>query len=182
MTDQDRDRWNQKHTKNPGSSLPSRIVEDFYHLAFSGNALDIACGNGRNSIFLAAKNFQVDAIDISSVAMTPLKAYHPNLTPICQDLDTWQMPLAAYHLIVNIHFLDRRMFPMIMAGLKPGGVLIYESFVGEKQEPYCLAPNELLHAFLPLRILYYLEREIDDQAHRFNRMVSLVGVKPVGSP
>ena len=35
---------------------------------------------------------------------------------------------------------------MIQAGLKPGGVLIVESFIDVKKE-YCLKPNERLNAF-----------------------------------
>lgn len=176
MTDQDRQKWNARYRENLGSDQPSRILEDFYDLSLPGKALDIACGNGRNSLFLAGKGFQVDAVDISPVALDPLAGQNPGINVICQDMDTWKILPDAYQVIVNIHFLDRRLFPLILSGLKPGGVLIFESFVDEKKEKFCLKPNELIHAFQSLRIVYYQEKELDPSA-RFRQMVSLVAVK-----
>jgi hypothetical protein len=90
-------------------------------------------------------------------------------------MDTWQIPQNRYELIINIRFLDRRLFPMIKKGLKPGGVLIFESFVDEKKD-YCLVPNELLHAFNCFQIVYYEETE-NDPADKFDRSVYMVAIK-----
>jgi len=141
-----------------------------------GNALDIACGKGRNSLFLAEKGFIVDAVDISTVATNDLAGRDPNINVICQDLDAWEIPQNRYELVVNVRFLDRRLFPMIQDGLRLGGVLIFESFVGGKKDKYCLKQNELLYAFQSLHIVHYNE-EKTDHSDKFDQTVSLVAIK-----
>jgi hypothetical protein len=106
-------------------------------------------------------------VDISDVALESLKGRHPKLNPICADLDLYTPAAESYDLILNIHFLNRRLFPLIMEGLKPGGLLIIETFLeGDSAgadkaacRDYLLRPNELLHAFLKLHILFYEEKE-----------------------
>jgi tellurite methyltransferase len=67
MADKDRDKWDSRYLKNPGGIEPSLVLKSFFGLASCGNALAIACGNGRNSLFLAEKGFIVDAVDISMI-------------------------------------------------------------------------------------------------------------------
>jgi tellurite methyltransferase len=176
MTDEDREKWDTRYRKNPGGSEPSSIIAKYWSLASVGNALDIACGNGRNSIFLAEKGFGVDAVDISKVATDRLAGINPNIKVICTDLDTWEIPPNRYELIVNIRFLDRRLFPMIQNGLKPGGVLIFESFMDGEKDKYVLKKNELLRAFLSFRIVYYEEKKAD-HSEKFDQIASLVAIK-----
>lgn len=160
-----------------GGTEPSTIIIDYCPLASVGNALDIACGNGRNSIFLAERGFYVDAVDISPVATSQLAGKHVNVNTICTDLDTWAVPPNRYELIINIRFLDRRLFPMIQEGLRPGGVLIFESFLNGVKDAYCLKQNELLRAFPSLRVVYYEEKKIDP-SEKVDRVASLVAIKP----
>ena len=77
MTDKDRDKWDSRYRKRLGGTDPSPILKKYCGLASCGNALDIACGNGRNSMFLAAKGFVVDAVDISTVATSHLAGKIP---------------------------------------------------------------------------------------------------------
>lgn len=176
MVDKDRKKWDSRYLENLGNSDPSLILQDYLGLATCGNALDIACGNGRNSLFLVKKGFIVDAVDISTVATSHLAGSDPKINVICQDIDDWTIPQNRYELIVNIRFLDRRLFPMIIDGLRPGGVLIFESFIDEKKDTYCLRKNELLHAFQSFHIVYYEEKKSDD-SDRFDQTVSLVAIK-----
>jgi SAM-dependent methyltransferase len=152
----------------------------FAPLATTGRALDIAAGTGRNATYLAGKGFLVDALDISEVGLRKTVGRFENLRPVCVDLDTYDIARDTYDLIIDINYLQRRLFPQIIEGLKPGGVLIFETFVighpSGGQRPHCrdylLRPNELLRAFLPLHIYYY--REIEEEQ---NHVASLVGVK-----
>ncbi|WP_319524756.1 class I SAM-dependent methyltransferase [uncultured Desulfosarcina sp.] len=175
MTEKDRTKWDAKYLEKLGGTEPSYVLEKYCSLAPVGKALDIACGNGRNSIFLAEKGFVVDAVDISKVATDQLTGRHPNINVICTDLDTWTIPPNFYDLIINIRFLDRRLFPMIQEGLKPGGILIFESFMDGKKDEYCLKKNELLDAFRSLRVVYYEEKKIDPD-EKFDQIVSLVAI------
>jgi SAM-dependent methyltransferase len=181
MTDTDRVKWNSRYLKDMGGAEPSLILKRFWTLASCGKALDIACGNGRNSIFLAEKGFVVDAVDISTVAMNFLTGKNPKINVICQDMDTWKIPRNRYELIVNMRFLDRRLFPMIKQGLKRDGVLIFESFLDGEKDKYCLKQNELLRAFRSFRIVYYEEKKADHLG-KYDQTASLVAIKTVSPP
>ncbi len=176
MTQKDREKWDSKYLKKIGNLDPSTIVKDNYLRASKGTALDIACGNGRNSTLLAGQGFNVDAIDISTIATDYLSKNNPNINVLSQDLDIWKIPRNRYQLIVNIHFLERRLLPMIINGLLPGGLLIFEAFMSDQDSRYCLKPNELLHAFSSFRIVYYEEKETGN-SERFDQIASLVGIK-----
>ena len=173
----DRVKWNQRYREDMGNPVPSRLVARYYADAPPGNALDIACGNGRNSIFLAEKGFQVDAVDISDVAIARLKAQHPHINALCRDLDQWHIPSRRYGLIINIRFLERRLFSRIETGLTHGGLLIFQSFVGAPGASYCLEKGELRDIFPSLRILHYEEKPTGASG-RFKATASLVAQKP----
>lgn len=175
---EDRDKWNLKYRSVSAGDDPSDIVVRFVPLARIGRALDIAAGTGRNAAFLAGKGFMVDAVDISDVGLRKIKG--KNLRRVCADLDTYDIGPDTYDLIININFLQRRLLPQIMEGLKPGGVLIFKTFVighpSADESPhyrdYLLRPNELLRTFLPLHIVFYQEIEEQDCL-----CASLVGIK-----
>ncbi len=190
----DRIKWNGKHRENPEKEEPSRILTEFHAMAKTGRALDIACGTGRNALFLAERGFQVDALDISEVGLRMAKGKHERIRPACVDLDHYEIAAGRYDLIVNVRYLNRRLFPYIKEGLAPGGVLVFESFM-ERQNPvktgaaaneengwnpscrdYLFRENELLHAFLSLKIRYYRESEAGEpRAPQW--LASLVAVK-----
>jgi len=171
----DRARWNEKHRRKTAGSAPAGAVRRFWRHAPGGRALDIAAGAGRNARYLAAQGFRVDAVDISDVALGRLPDRPPNLRPVCADLEHFDIPPGTYSLIVNIRFLKRRLFPQILAGLVPGGLLIFESYLAGSGPDYCapscrdylLGPNELLHAFLPLHILHYREARLMEGGRPF---------------
>ena len=165
MVHRDRIKWNDKYLQHEPLIAPSGIVTKNYALSRKGKALDIAAGTGRNAIFLAKHGFSVEAIDISDEGLRRFRGLSPDLHPLCADLDTFDIPADRYALILNIRFLNRRLFPLIIGGLAPGGVLIFESYL-EKPEKntggptcrdYLLRENELLHSFLSLKILFYRE-------------------------
>jgi tellurite methyltransferase len=181
---QDRLKWNEKYRSQNASDEPALIVKQYFHLAAGKKALDIAAGNGRNALFLAGQGFAVDAVDISDTGLAQFAGKHPGVHPICADLDDFDIPANRYDLIINIKYLNRRLFPCIREGLSPGGVLIFETFLeslhpGENQpccRDYLLRENELLHAFLSLKIVCY--KEAKDQTDAGAAwLASLVGIK-----
>ena len=160
----DRDKWNRKYRDKSFPSLPSAIVRKHYHQAKIGRALDLACGNGRNACFLAACGFQVDAVDISEEGLGRFVCRSPMISRICQDLDTFVIPPETYDLIINTRFLERCLFPALQQGLRPGGVLIFESYLrppdpGNHQfsRNHLLEAGELQHAFPALQTICYQE-------------------------
>ncbi len=172
----DREKWDLKYAKQLGRMEPSKIVEAYYSLAPQGKVLDIAYGNGRNSLFLDSHGFSVDAVDISTIATDSLVKTNSTINVICHDLDTWKIQSNQYQLIINIRFLDRQLFPTMIDGLSPGGLLIFESFMSENEDRFCLKSNELLNVFSSFRIVYYEEKKAD-HSDRFDHIVRMVAIK-----
>ncbi|MEA1879207.1 MAG: methyltransferase domain-containing protein [Campylobacterota bacterium] len=100
-----------------------------HHTLASGNVtLDIACGMGRHSKYLAKKGFLVDALDISSTAIKSLQNIK-NITAIEVDFDTYKLDEDKYDLIVCTYFLKRDLFSQILKALKVGGIFIYQTYL-----------------------------------------------------
>ncbi len=179
----DRIKWNKKYTEKSNIGSPSRVVKRFYNKASGGRALDIAAGTGRNTLFLAENGFSVDAVDISDVGLKKITGLHANIHPVCIDLDIFEIPENSYNLIINIRFLIRRLFPYIINGLMPGGVLIFETYM-EKEDSnyssmnreYLLKPDELRNAFKCLDIMHYKEAHHVVEGNPLP-LASIVGVK-----
>lgn len=176
MAETDKKKWDHRYSQDIGNLTPSSLLRKHIHQATVRRALDIACGNGKNSIFLAEQGFAVDAVDISSVAIENLRDKNPGINALCKDLDEYRIEEASYDLILNANFLDRRLFPYIISGLQTGGLLVFESFAGTKTSKYCLGPNELLQAFSSLHIIYYAESEIPGSG-KFEKSVGLIAIK-----
>jgi len=180
----DRVRWNEKYRRKGYPEEPSAIVKSFSGMVQPTMALDIAAGNGRNALYLAGQGFTVDAVDISDEGLSFLRGRHPAIQSICVDLDTFDIPTGRYGLIIDILYLNRRLFPQIREGLRPGGLLIFETLLqppggaehSEHGRDYLLRENELLHSFLSLRILHYHEdRHSSPESGR--RLASLVALR-----
>ena len=69
-------------------------------------------------------------------------------------------------MIACFYYLQRDLVPQMKEALKPGGMIIYETytienrergFEGPKNKDYLLKPNELLALFKDLKIIYYRE-------------------------
>jgi tellurite methyltransferase len=181
---QDRLKWNEKYQTASYPDEPAAILKKYIVPGGGQRALDIAAGNGRNALFLADQGFTVDAVDISDEGLRLFARQHPNIHTICADLDHFDIPANRYDLIINIKFLNRRLFPYIRDGLAPGGILIFQTFLDtppeNKNRPACrdylLRENELLHAFLSLRVLFYSEAEENDKGET-SLLASLVAMK-----
>lgn len=178
----DKVRWNKKYLSCPMPSAVSPIVRDFMGFAHPGRALDIACGTGRNTVHMASRGFRVDAVDISDYALGQIP-HDQNICLIEADLDAYVFEEAGYDLIVNCNFLYRPHFPMIVTALRPGGVLIYETFVEAQAEgfhqpsnpDFLLKKRELLEAFSSLDVIYYEEKVATNLRGERVNVASFVG-------
>lgn len=173
----DRDRWNPRYREGEPPQEPSEVVRRFCRLSGGPRALDLACGAGRNAVFLAAQGFEVDALDIAELALARFTA--PGVRRACLDLDRFDLPLSHYDLIVDTLYVNRRLFPQMREALRPGGLLIFESLfeppggADDVCRDYLLRPNELLHSFLSLRVLHYAEA-VETQGDARRTLATLV--------
>jgi len=180
---EDKQRWNIRHVEKPMRKNVEPLLEKYIEFASVGDALDLACGIGRNTNFMAEKGFRVDAVDISDYALSCLEE-SDKINKIETDLDSYDLEVNKYDLIVNINYLNRRLFPQIKEGLKSGGLLVFETFIvahGDFDNPanpnYLLRVNELLHAFIGLDIIYYEEKDDINLRGEKTRVAALVARK-----
>jgi SAM-dependent methyltransferase len=182
----DRIKWNRKYRSRRAAlrAHPSDIVCNFYHLATHGCALDIAAGNGRNALFLAQKGFAVEALDISEVGLKMAAGRNTRVRAACVDLDQYDLVPRRYSLVLNIRYLNRRLFPQICETLTGGGVLIFETYLKRPdfipkrphRDDHLLRINELLLGFLKLEVVYYRETTAAAVGEPYP-MASLVAIK-----
>lgn len=172
MTTQDQTCWEQRNRAEAGEIEPSAFLVEIFEQGalaiWSGKALDLACGKGRNVLYLAKRGFAVEAVDIAATALGEgrRRAQERGLSVDFRevDLDQWEPPDDQYDLILNIHFLDRSWVPKIKRSLKLGGHVIFETFLidqrvlGHPKNPvHLLDHNELLRLFADFRVLLYRE-------------------------
>lgn len=180
---EDQERWNIRHVEKPMPQHVTKTVEKYIKKATVGDALDIACGTGRNTHFLAEQGFRVDAVDFSDYALGCIKD-DVNITKHEVDLDLYNIE-KRYDLIININYLNRRLLPQIKEALKEGGLIIFETFIiahntpeqGSMNPNYLLETNELLKSFIDLDIIYYEEKDIVNLRGEDARLASLVAKK-----
>jgi len=182
---------------------PARFLVEQLHRLPKGRALDVAAGNGRHTLFLASHGYQVEAIDRDDAALARLSAdaQASNMSAVAtRQMDLEQPPpyepdlgKDTYDVIIVFFYLHRPLFPYLIDALKPGGVLVYETFTIDnyfhhkhpRRWEFCLAPNELLRLTSTLRVLHYDEGgHADYRASGLAYTAQLVAHKPTqgGSP
>ena len=181
MASDEKTLWDKKYSENSHSSLDPdpflvSVNDEFLAGRPPGIALDIAGGVGRHAIWLAQRGWRTRLIDISDVGIklaekNASRALGPVakeflITTEVADLDSVQgFGREQYDLVLVFFFLQRELFPALVAALKPGGFLIYKTYTTEQKNfaggpshpMFLLEPNELLHAFSSLRVLHYHE-------------------------
>lgn len=141
-----------------GAEPPSPWITRFADLIEPGaQVLDLACGYGRHVRALSARGLRVEAVDRDGEALSTLAAV-PGVSLRCADLesDPWPYPQRRFDAIVVANYLHRPLFGHIVAALREGGVLIYETFMvgnerfGRPSNPaFLLRPGELLERLAP---------------------------------
>lgn len=192
MARHDADKWDAiyragEHAQN---SQAARVLRDYTHLLpASGSALDLACGRGRNALLLAAHGLQTAAWDVSAEAIQQLQATADatGLTIATRVCDVVAEPpaKASFDVIVVSYFLERALFPQLLAALRPRGLLFYQTFIrdrvsdaGPRNANYRLARNELLELCKALTIRVYHEEGLcGDNTQGFRNEALLIGEK-----
>ena len=132
MSEPRRADWDERHRgQPPGEAAP--FLAAMLKRIPRGVALDVAAGRGRNALALARAGMQVLAVDLSAEAMRSLAATARTarlaIWPVVANLDNFHLKDESFDVIVNINFLDRALFPKFVRALRPGGILIAETFL-----------------------------------------------------
>ncbi len=198
MSRDDRDKWNRRYRdgayaerKHPSAVLVDRLAE-----APAGPALDVACGAGRNALYLASTGRAVDAVDISGAALergreaAAERGLHVRFIEADLEHDPDQaLPPGPYALIVVVRYVHRAILPALLSRLEPGGMLLVEQHVdsaepviGPTTAAYRMRPQELLRLAReagadPAEIRAYREGLVADPDGRTAALAQLVLAK-----
>jgi tellurite methyltransferase len=154
-----------------------------------GKALDLACGSGRNAIWLAGQGWSVTAVDGSLVAVEILRnrasergvAVNTKIANL--EKFEYQIEPASWNLIAICYYLQRDLFEPAKQGVVPGGILISIVHItdqGEEPTAHRLRPGELESYFQGWQILQRREGRPSDAAHQ-RSVAEIVARRPADS-
>lgn len=181
------ERWNQRY--RAGEQLfnePSPLVTRFSRELAPGHALDLACGPGRNSLYLAGQCWRVTAVDGSPLVIEILRerARQRKLVIDARVADLeheFEIEPDAYQLISDCYYLQRSLIPKMKLGLRPGGIVIAIVHLADADQPQGTPtrarPGELRTFFEDWKILHEYEGESREACHQ-RPVAELVAQKP----
>lgn len=154
------------------SPLLETCLDDLLGLSSKGPVLDLACGGGRNGLYLLSRGVPVVFADIRADALEQISEALAGQGPTSVELwqvdleDAGSSPLAGrlFSAIMVFRYLHRPLMPSIRDAICPGGLLIYETFTVEqpnygrpKNPDFLLQPGELLQCFGDWQVLHSFE-------------------------
>jgi SAM-dependent methyltransferase len=165
---------------------PSEWVKRWAGFIPSGEVLDLACGNGRHSRYLASAGYRVCAIDRDAQAVAALTSV-PGLSVQIADLEgmPWPFRGRCFAGIVVANYLYRPLFPHLLDALADDGAFIYETFAlgnerfGKPSNPdFLLRPGELLEVVRgKLRVLAYEDLQVSLPKPAMVQRICAVGAR-----
>ncbi len=175
--------WEQRYRAQEETSEPAPhplLVEAARSLA-PGRALDLACGTGRNALWLAQYGWSVTAVDGSPTAIQVLRQRAVDLRIETQiaDLEDPKFTIepARYGLIAICYYLERKLFEPAKRALLPNGVIVAIALLTEpgKDNSFRVEPGELRRYFDGWEILHH--REGGDQWQHY--VAEIIARKPI---
>lgn len=173
MSEEDRKKWDQRYAEDSHRkrTQPGEFIAQWIDKITVGNALDVACGLGQKSMFLAESGFQVDAIDVSATglerARQQAEAQGLDINWIQHDLDQPYEFKQKYDLIIVMWYVDLALIRRLCEQLSPGGYLLCEEhlacenkngeFTGPKNANFRVAVNALRESVAGFDVCYYDE-------------------------
>lgn len=167
---EERSRWEKRYREKATSPIsdPSLFLKRHFSQLPLGRALDVACGDGRNTLYLARQGYAVDAVDIAFGGLIRAKREAQRLGLFVRflqaDLDSILLPVNRYDVVVNVRYLDRQILPILKKTVRGGGMVVFETFLREqaalghpRNPAFLLDRGELRRLFDDFHVLVYEE-------------------------
>ncbi len=130
-----REEWDRKYAASEllWSAAPNRVLVAEVADLRPGRALDLACGEGRNTIWLASLGWDVVGVDFSDVAIGKARARAERdgvaADFVCADLLEYEPAAGAYELVLLLYFhlpaeARRQVLAKATCALAPGGTFL----------------------------------------------------------
>ena len=167
-------------------AAPTQLVIETAQRLHPGTALDLACGTGRNALWLAKQGWRVTAVDGAAAAIETLRA-RAEEQGVSVDATVADLQRGGYHieesswdLIVIAYYLQRDLFEAAKRGVKSGGTLlaiVHTTERGEEPTQSRLRPGELTGYFAGWQMEHEYEGVPNDSAHK-RRVAEVVARRP----
>ena len=184
-SDPSRERWNRRwagEERVHASTAPSRFVVAEVADLPPGAALDLACGAGRNAVWLAEQGWRVTAVDFSGVALRMARSLEAERRVAVEwveaDVLAWTPPSRAYDLVCVLYLQlpageRRTALARAAAAVRPGGTLLVlghdllnltDGWGGPTQADVLFTPDDVVAEIGDLRIekAERVRRAVDD--------------------
>lgn len=187
MVNEHQDEWNKRYGEKDcwKTKGPSEFLKKWEPELPQGKALVPGCGTGRNAIFLASKNYTVDAIDYSKegleIARKKAQEREVEVNWIHEDINQYKFPKKEYDVVEISFFHPQERLDSIKKSLRSGGFFIYEHHItcnvplerGPRENRFRYKPNELLKEFSDFQVLSYREGIETDKKGRKSAIARL---------
>lgn len=163
--------WNERYRTGAADSAASPLLVRAVSAERPGHALDLACGAGRNAVFLASHGWMVTAVDSSEVAIEQLQTRigreHLSIKAVLADLERGELeiPEQSFDLICDIFYLQRSLFPAIRNAVRHGGLFVGSIHMVDPDpsakamnQSFLLQPGELRREFDGWEVVHDEER------------------------
>lgn len=128
----DREFWNQQHGHGHHHHGPNETLVELASMLPPGAALDVGCGAGRDSHWLAERGWKVTGVDLSDVAIARARELDARVNWEVVDATSWSPPRERFDLVTS-HFmhvspeLRVKLFREMASAVKGGGRLLFVS-------------------------------------------------------
>jgi SAM-dependent methyltransferase len=167
-----REQWDERYATDEliWKAQPNQFLGDELDALAPGRALDLACGEGRNALWLASKGWNVTGVDFSSAGLSKARRLAADrgleVSWIEADVIEWQPPSVWFDAVVVMYLhlpppQRRQVLRQATQALAPGGVLLVVGHdisnltdgVGGPQDPEVLfCPEEIARDLPGLQI------------------------------
>jgi SAM-dependent methyltransferase len=172
--------WNARYRSGERAAedleaAPTPLLVETARRLKPGRALDLACGAGRNALWLAEHGWSVTAVDAAEAAIEILRhraaASSVTVDARVSDLekDEFDIGSSSWDLIAICYYLQRDLIEPAKQGAVPGGTLLVIAHItepGEEPTSHRLRPAELKNYFDGWEILHHYEGRPRDAAHQ----------------
>lgn len=179
----DRERWSARYAESTEErrAASAWVVETANRLPAGALVVELAAGTGRHALAIAAAGRPIVAVDFIEAAVRRAVrsggADQGTVHGVVADVEALPFAPGTLDAVVCVNFLDRALVPRFGALLRPGGIMIYETYTlehlahaaagrvrGPRNPGYSLRPGELRELVAPLAVLAYREGFVRDEA------------------